>query len=190
MTTATDILDALDETTEDGDSVSIGQISDKLGHRGAGAALVVPAAIEWTPIGGIPGVPTFIALIIAIFAGQILWGRDDLWLPHWVGKRSVSADKMGKAVDKLRGIARWSDRHLGRHLTVLVDGPAPRLAALAVLGLCLTIPPLELLPFASSIPTGAIMLFGIAMVTRDGRVMAMAWAAFLGALVSVWWLWP
>jgi hypothetical protein len=113
-----------------------------------------------------------------------------MWLPGFLERRNISAEKLTNAVDKLRPAAEWSDRHLGKHLHLLTDEPAPRIVAVAILVLCALVPPLELVPFASSIPMGVIVLFGLALVTRDGRVMALAWAASAIALWAVWKLWP
>lgn len=190
MSKAGDILDALAETAEGRDRVDVGTITERVGDRGIGALLMVPAALELTPVGAVPGVPTAIALIISLFAVQVVLGRDRMWLPGFLERRTVAAAKLAGAADKLRPAARWSDRHLGTHLHLLVDPPAPRLAALAILGLCALVPPLELVPFASSIPMGTVVLFGLALLTRDGRVMALAWLAFGGALWGVWTLWP
>lgn len=187
---ATEMLDLLDEAAEGQDDVSIGRVRDHLGHRGIGTMVTLPAGIEVTPVGRIPGVPTLLALLIAIVAVQMLLARDDLWLPGFLERRSVSSRKLAAAVGWLRPAARWANRHLGRHLHLLIDDPAPRVVALAILTLCCTVPVLEFVPFASSIPMGAILLFGLALVTRDGRVMALAWSIFFAALWGLWRFWP
>lgn len=186
MTKTSDILDVLEGAAEGEDEVTVGRVNDHVGHRGIGALLMLPAALELTPVGAVPGVPTMLALIISLFAIQIAAGRDDMWLPGWIERRAVSSAKLGAAVRKLRPAAGWADRHLGRHLHVLVDPPAPRIVALAIVALCLTVPPLELVPFASSLPMGVILLFGLALLTRDGRVMALGWLAFAAAAVAMW----
>ncbi len=190
MTKATEILSALNDVAEGRSEVTLGHVNDQIGHRGTGALLAIPAALEITPIGGIPLVPSTLAFIVAIFAVQIAFGREDMWLPGFLERRNISAVKLTNAVDKLRPAAEWSDRHLGKHLHLLTDEPAPRIVAVAILVLCALVPPLELVPFASSIPMGVIVLFGLALVTRDGRVMALAWAASAIALWAVWKLWP
>lgn len=190
MAKATDILDALSAAADGRDEVTVGQINDSVGHRGTGALLMLPASLELTPLGAVPGVPTLLAVIVALFAAQIAASRREMWLPHWLETRHVGTDRLSSAVDRLRPAARWSDRHLGRHLHSLVDPPAPRLVAAAILALCLTVPPLELIPFASSLPMGTIVLFGLALLTGDGRVMALAWATFAAVLFGVWGLWP
>ena len=185
-----DIVSTLEGAGNDSDDVTLGEINDQVGHRGTAALLGIPAALELTPIGGIPGVPTIIALIIALFAVQILFGRKDMWLPGFLENRSISKQKLHTSLDKLRPAAKWSDRHLGDHLSILVHAPATRIVALAIILLCCTIPPLELLPFASSIPSGTILLFSLGLLTRDGRVIALAWLAFIAALWGIWALWP
>ncbi|WP_371153575.1 exopolysaccharide biosynthesis protein [Jannaschia sp. 2305UL9-9] len=190
MTKPSEILDTLQGLADDQDDVDVGSILSKLGHRSTGAMLALPAALELTPIGGIPGVPTVLATIVAIFAVQILFGRDCLWLPGFLSRRSVSSDKMSTAVSKMRPAAKWADRHLGQHMLFLIDGVAHNIAALAVLAFCATVPVLELVPFASSIPTSVIVLFGVALLTRDGRVMAAAWVASALAVVGLVMLWP
>ena len=52
----------------------------------------------------------------------------------------------------------------------------PRRAAAVVVALCCTVPPLELIPFASSAPMLAIAAFGLAILVRDGLLMLVALA--------------
>lgn len=184
-----DILDSLSELAERQDRVSIGDVVERLGHRSYGPFLLVPALIELSPLGGIPGLPTFLALIIVLSAVQMLVGRKHLWLPGFIERRAVSGKKLHKATDKLRGVARFLDRWFHGRLSVLTGGPIPRLAAALVIVLACTVPPLELVPFASSAPMIAIAAFGLALLVRDGLLMLIASLLALGALgVGVWML--
>ena len=169
-----DILDRLRQLADTRDKVSIGDILDCIGDRSYGPALLVPALIEISPIGGIPGVPTFLAVIIAIPAGQLLWGKEHLWLPAILQRRSVSGKTMHEAADKLDGVARWMDKWFHGRMPALVRQPFPRIAAALVLLLCLTVPPLEFIPFASTAPMAAIAAFGLALLVRDGLLMLIA----------------
>ncbi|HSJ79451.1 MAG TPA: exopolysaccharide biosynthesis protein, partial [Erythrobacter sp.] len=67
-----DILDMLRRTADQHDRVTIGNILDAIGDRSYGPALLIPALIEITPIGAIPGVPSFLALFIVLVAVQLL----------------------------------------------------------------------------------------------------------------------
>lgn len=177
-----DILDTLDDLAGRDEQVRIGDVSEALGQRSYGPFLLVPALLEISPIGGIPGLPTALAAIIILFAAQMLLGRRHLWLPQFVTCRSIKADSVGKGADKLRGLARFLDRWFHGRLTPLTKGLWVRIAAGCVIVLALTVPPLELLPFASTAPMAAIAAFGVALLVRDGALMV---AAFFAAGVAL-----
>jgi len=176
-----DILDCLDDVAKEHNEVSIGDVLDAIGNRSYGPFILVPALIVVTPIGGIPGVPTFFSAIIALIAVQILFGRDHIWLPGFVRNRSVSADKVEKSSEKLRRIAGFLDKWFHGRMESLTGGPAVKVAALLVIGLCALTPPLELLPFAAAAPMAAIAAFGLALMVRDGLLMLIAIALSLAA---------
>jgi hypothetical protein len=184
-----DILDRLHEVGEKNDRVTIGDMTEAFGSRSYGPFLLVPALIEESPLGAIPGVPTAIALVIALFAVQMLFGARQMWLPGLVKRRSLSAEKVEKASDKLRPLARFTDRWFHGRLPWMTQGPAVQVAAVAVLALCATVPPLELLPFASTAPMLAIAAFGLALLVRDGVLMIVASVLALGAVgIGLGWL--
>lgn len=180
--TLTDILDGLEEAAGDADRVSVDDAMERLGHRGFGPFLLLPALLEMSPFGAIPGVPTFLAAIIAVAAVQIVAGRTHLWLPGVLERRTLSAKRVKQAVDAARPVAKRFDRWFKARVPVLAGRPARRAAALAALGLCLTVPPLELVPLASTAPMAAIAAFGFAMMVRDGLVMAIGFVLTLAAL--------
>ncbi|AKM10687.1 exopolysaccharide biosynthesis protein [Croceicoccus naphthovorans] len=176
-----EILDCLDEVADEHDKVSVGDVLDAIGSRSYGPFLLIPALLEITPVGAIPGVPTFLAVIIAIIALQMLFGRKHIWLPGFIRHRSVSADKVEKSSHKLRKIAAFLDKWFHGRLKALTHGVPVRIAALLIIGLCATVPPLEVLPFASSGPMLAIAAFGLGLMVRDGLLMLIATALSLGA---------
>lgn len=170
-----EILDKLEEAA-DGERLSVEDIREALGAKGFAPFLIVPPLIEISPIGGIPGVPTALAAIIILFAAQILAGRDDLWLPGFVERRSMKAERMRTAVGKLRPVGDRLDRWFHGRLRPLTRGAWPRIAAGIIILFALTVPPLELLPFASTVPMAAILLFGLAILVHDGLLMLVALA--------------
>lgn len=184
--TVAEILDELDRAAEGVVRVSIGDVVERLGDRGFGPFLLIPALIEVSPIGGIPGLPTLLAIIIAIVAVQMLIGRDHLWLPQFIQKRSVRAGRLEKAVERLRPLQRWLDRWFHGRLSLLVRGPFRTLAAAIVVLACLTVPFLEVFPFASTIPMAVIIAFGLAITVRDGALMAFAFAGVVGGAYALW----
>jgi hypothetical protein len=185
MREATDMMDELDRLADERARPSVGDVVERLGRRSVGALITLPALLEITPVGGIPGVPTILATIIAILAAQIAIGRDHLWLPGVLDRRNASCQRIKASVEKLRPIARWADDHLGAHIHVLMHSPAQRFVALAIIGLCLIVPPLELVPFASTIPMGTIAIFGLGLMFQDGRLILLGWIATVAAVIGL-----
>lgn len=165
------VLDTLDEIADNEDDVTVGDVTDALGGRGFGPLITLPALLILTPLGGIPMVPTLMAVIIALFAVQLVMRKDALWLPDMLRSRGVANQKVKQATDKLRGTAKWLDRTFGDRLVALTRPPAPMLVALVILLLCALVPPSEIVPFAALLPMGAIALLGLALTLRDGALV-------------------
>lgn len=177
---AEDLIDELEEAASDEEEVTVGDLLDELGRRSYAPFLMLPPIIEFSPLGGIPGVPTAVASVIALFAVQIVMGKDHLWMPEVVQNRTIKGKTLCKAIEKVRGAAQWLDEHTGERLTGLTTPLAQRLAGVATLLLCCVVPPLELVPFASSAPMAAIALFGLAILARDGVLMLFGLVGTLG----------
>ena len=178
-----EILDRFDELAQQGTRVAVADLVDAVGTRSYGPFLVVPALIELSPVGGVPGVPTALAAVVVLFAAQMLFGRRRLWMPGWVARRSLGAQRLARLVAAVRPMAQRMDRWFHGRLRALTSGIGLRVAALACIALALLVPPLELFPFASSAPMGAIALIGLALLVRDGVLMI---AASLLAGLAVW----
>lgn len=177
-----EVLGELDELAAENPRVCIGDVLDDFGRRSFGVFLLLPPLIELTPIGGVPGVPSFLALIVAITAIQLLLGKDHVWLPAFIQNRSVSGRRLHRALMKLRGAAHWLDERSHKRFKALTQGVWVQIAALVAIALCALVPPLELIPFASTVgllPSAAI---GLALIVRDGVLMALALALGVAAI--------
>lgn len=170
----TEVLAELDDLAAAQPQVCVGDVLDDFGARSFGPFIMLPALLESTPIGWLPGMPSFLALIVAITAVQLFLGRDHVWMPQFIQRRAVSGRRLHKAVIKLRGIAKWLDGHSHGRLQVLTQGLAIKAVAVVIIALCLTVPPLEFVPFASSAPLLVIAVLGLALTVRDGVLMLMA----------------
>lgn len=78
------LLDELESTSDGTGSVSVEELVGAIGDRSFGPFLLVPALIALTPLGGIPGLPTFLALVVILVAAQLLLGMRRFWLPHFI----------------------------------------------------------------------------------------------------------
>lgn len=168
-----DVLDKLHELADQGD-VEVGHMTEAFGSRSYGPFLIIPPLIDISPVGGIPGLPTVLGAIIFLAAAQIALGRKHLWLPGFIARRKIPADKARKVADKSRGLARFLDRWFHGRLPALTSGPFVRIAGVLIMLLTFTVPPLELLPFATTAPMAAILAFGLALLVRDGVLMIVA----------------
>ncbi|ODP37186.1 exopolysaccharide biosynthesis protein [Sphingomonas turrisvirgatae] len=169
-----DILDRIDDIARSEEKVCLGRMVEALGNRSYGPFLLIPALIDVTPVGSIPGLPTLLGAVIVLVSAQILFGRKHLWLPGFLSRRGLSAEKACKATHKLRGVARFLDRWFHGRYPRLTQGMFVKLAAACCIILALTVPPLELLPFATTAPMAAIAAFGLALLVRDGLLMIIA----------------
>jgi hypothetical protein len=181
-----DVLDRLRELGEQAGEgkAKLGDAVEAMGHRAYGPFFIVLPMIEISPAGGIPGLPTVLAAIIALLAAQLLFGRKHLWLPGFLAKRGVEGAKLVKVADRMRPLGERLDRWFHGRMPALTKGPMVRVAAVAIILLCASVPPLELLPFASTAPMAAILAFGIALLVRDGLVMLIACAASAAAVAG------
>ena len=84
------ILERLTEIGDEKDRASIGNIVEAFGSRSYGPVLLVPALIGISPVGGIPGVPTFLALTLLLIAvyGLVLLAvvLCGLLLARWISR--------------------------------------------------------------------------------------------------------
>jgi hypothetical protein len=184
-----EILDCLDELSRQSERVSVGAVVESFGNRSYGPVLIVPMLLDWTPLSGFPGVESFLALTAALVAAQMMLGRKHLWLPGFIARRSIASPKLRVAAARTRGVARFMDRHFHGRLKRLTHAPFSRIAAGFVIVICLTVPPLDLIPFGGSGAMIAIAVFGLAILVRDGVLMIVALALGVGALalgVALW----
>lgn len=183
---AQDLEDLLRELRKaadgNGPKVSVEEIMEAVGHRSFGPLLLLAGLLGMTPVSAVPGVPSMIALITLLVASQLLIGRDTFWLPKFLLKRTVKADKLQKTVRVAAKPARVVDRMVRPRLQALTGPVADRIVALVCVILALAVPPLEFLPFVAFIPSAAIASFGLGLIARDGLLVLIAFAISAGAL--------
>ena len=183
---AQDLEDLLREIRKaadgNGPKVSVEQIMDAVGHRSFGPLLLLAGLLGMTPVSAVPGVPSMIALITLLVASQMLIGRDAFWLPKFLLKRTVKADRLQKSVRVAEKPARVVDRLVRPRLQPLTGPVADRVVALVCVILALAVPPLEFLPFVAFVPSAAIATFGLGLIARDGLLVLLAFAISAGAL--------
>ncbi|MEX0607473.1 MAG: exopolysaccharide biosynthesis protein [Halofilum sp. (in: g-proteobacteria)] len=182
----TQLLDRIGEVASQRERVSLGDLIARLGERSFGPLLLLAGLITLAPlIGDIPGVPTLLALIVLLVAGQLLLGRDRMWLPGWLLERSITRDKIERSLGWLRRPARGIDRMLRPRLTLLAGGIGGRAIALACIVIAIAMPPMELVPFSANGAGIALTAFGLALIAKDGLLSLLAFITTFGTLGAV-----
>jgi len=167
----------------DGDEITVGRLLDMFGDRSFGPVIMLLGLLVTVPpLGGIPGLPVIVGLIILLFSLQIVFGARHVWMPEFIQKRGIACDKLEEAGDWVKPWLKRIDRMITKRLIWATGEIATHAAAIAVSLLALLMIPLELVPFAVAAPGVAIVLFGLALVARDGALML---AGFAGAAGTV-----
>lgn len=181
-----DLLDSIEDAARGKDRVSTRVVVHAVGERSFGALLVIPGLVTLAPIiGDIPGVPTLMALLVALVAVQMLFGRQHFWLPAWLLNRSVAHDKVSRVIGWLRPVARFLDRISKGRLTAITHGAGVRLIALACAMIAAAMPPMEIIPFSANAAGAALTLFGLALIAHDGLLAWLGLAVSGGAMALV-----
>lgn len=168
-----------------GRRVAVHEMSVILNNRGFGALLLLPCIIELLPTGSIPGVPSMCAIIIILLAMQVLMGRRHPWVPDRIKNMTFNHEKIENGLDKAQPYIKWLDRQARPRWTFMASHKAEQVAALMIIALACTFFPLELVPFASSIPSFTIAMFAIGFLTKDGLLLLMAWMMSVVASIGI-----
>jgi len=177
-------LDALAATRE---RLTVDEMITVVGQRSFGPLLLLAGLIVTSPLSGIPGVPTVTALTVLLVAGQLLAGRHHLWLPQWLLTFSLPAAQARPAFRRLQRPAAWVDRLIRPRLTALTAGTGNRFLAGVCILVAVSMPPLELFPFAATTAGVLITLLSLAIIANDGllALIALVLAGLILGMVAV-----
>jgi hypothetical protein len=178
------LLDQIGKAAPGEDRVALSDIVEVFGRRSFGPLLLIAGLVAISPVGDIPGVPTLMAIFVALISGQLLLGRSCFWLPKWLLNRSLPRGTLQTSLRWLRPPAGFVDRLLRRRMTIFTDGLAVIAIALACVVVALCMPPLEFVPFTGTVAGLALCGFGSALTAHDGLV-ALVTLVFTSAAFGV-----
>jgi hypothetical protein len=176
-----EVLNRIEAAAANRAHISIEEMMNAVGHRTFGPLVLLVGLILITPLSGVPGMPTLMGLLVLLTLGQLLVGREHFWLPRWLVQRQIPQQKLVRGLTMLRPAARRVDSVIRPRLTPLASGPGLYVMALACILISLVMPVTELVLFSSSIAGLILMVFGLAMISRDGLVALLAWGLMLTA---------
>lgn len=186
MSDSQPLVTIIDETcaAATGESTTVAEALDGLGHMSHAALVLLPALVVVTPLSGIPGLSSLLGITIGLVSLQMIAGRRRLWLPKWILRQEVGSRKLVRTLRSLRKPAGFADRLTRERLSWLVRPPARLLLQVLCMICGFAMPFLEVFPFSSSILGGAIAAFATAILARDGLLAAIG-LVLAGATVTV-----
>lgn len=166
---------------EDGpDRLSFTELAKQLHARAWGGLLVIFAAINVIPLP--PGASIFFAIPLIIVTTQMAFGRASPWFPARIDRRGVTKHDLSRLIEKMEWLEVRVERMFRPRLAVLTGPTASRLIGIV----CFILALLTTLPIVHVAPAAVIVLFGLALIYRDGvLVIAAAVAGLVGAATAI-----
>jgi hypothetical protein len=159
--------------------LSFSDLAARLEARAWGGLLFIFAAINVLPLP--PGTSVFFAIPLLIVSAQMVIGRASPWFPARIDRRGVTKQLLGKIIEKMGWLEVRIERIFKPRLERLTGLTAARIIGLIcfVLALVAAIP----IPLFHVAPAAAILLFGLALIYRDGALVIVAAAAAVLSIV-------
>lgn len=134
------------------------------------------------PTAFIPGVAGIVSGPLVVLVGvQLLFGRNEPWLPRFLGRRGPHRRAMVTFRDRLGPWLSRLERVVKPRAQVLLDHPVASAFTglnLILLGLLLSLP----IPFTNILFAVLLLVFALALLERDGRLLAVSWVASVLAI--------
>ncbi|MCM2374993.1 exopolysaccharide biosynthesis protein [Aporhodopirellula aestuarii] len=170
-----DILDEIDHAADQHDPLTLGDVMDILGQQTfAPLLLLIGLTLSVPGPADIPGVPVALGLLVIIVAAQIVMHRKHLWIPQWMERQKVKAERAGKMVSWARKPARWLDHVTKPRWEWLINHAGKIMIAIACILIAMTTPVLEFVPFSANVAGAAIAAFAVALLAKDGLLASLA----------------
>lgn len=177
-------------SAQEGEKVAIGDLVNALRNRAFGILFLIFGIPNCIPMP--PGIPVICGIILGLIGLQMALGRQELWLPEKIAKRTFSRSMLEAIVTRSRPyIERFESFSRPRYEAFA--GPTARRvvgATVVLLGIVLLLP----IPFFGNLPPGfAVCVFGLGLVERDGLVILAGFGAtVLGLIITAlmsWAIW-
>lgn len=166
--------------------LTMDELVSTFGERGFGALLLMLGLIS-AVIGVIPGTTTLLGVPILIIGVQLLFRRDELWLPGWILKRDLPRSAFAEAAAKVRVRLERVERFSKPRLAFMSTDLSEALIGLA----CITWAAVLMLPLIgfNLFPSLIVAAFGFGLMQRDGVMMLVGWVGSAGMGIFTWLVW-
>jgi hypothetical protein len=163
--------------------ISVGEIIDGLGARAFGLAALVFALPSCVPMP--PGVPTVVGFALLIVSVQMVIGRNELWLPGFLSKRTFPRIPLVTALENVQPHLQAVERIARPRLLLLTGRAGTVLIGLVVLVMAVVLI-LPLPPGGNFPPALACAVLGMGLAERDGVIVLLGLVTSIGAMIAAW----
>jgi hypothetical protein len=171
------LSERLQQIAEQGgpERISLSELAQQLHSRVWGGLLVILAAINVIPLP--PGTNTVIAIPLVLISAQMAFGRKSPWFPGRIDRRGITKAELQQLITKMWAFEARVERIFRPRLGRLTGPTATRAIGL----FCMVLSVIAGLPILMihNAPAIAIVLFGLALIYRDGVLV------ILGAIAAV-----
>ena len=164
----------------------LGELVNAFGERGFGAMMVFLGLLN-ALASPIPGSTTVLGAPLMLICIQLLFRRDQLWLPKWALKSSLPREEYRKVVIRVQKPLRAIERISKPRWLLLTNEVSEVLIGLV----CCVLTLIVMLPIfgGNLFPSLFVALFGFGLMQRDGMAVAVAWTGVAGFSAFVWLAW-
>lgn len=154
------------------DSVRLGDIIDRFGHRAFGSLMFVFAIPNLLPLP--PGSSTVLGAPLLLLAPQVAIGIHAPWLPKGVDDRTISGADLTKAFSRLLPWVERIERVSRPRMAFMFGSVGDRLigAVCSLLAFVLILP----IPLGNLLPALTIGVLGFSLLQRDGLFAMIGYA--------------
>ena len=164
------------------DHVTLGWVLARLDERSFGLLMLLLGLIAL-----VPGLSTFIGLLLTVPAVQMMLARHSPVLPRFVAERRIQTRRLASLIRRMLPALRWIEK------LIRPRWPTPFEATKRVVGgiiLLLSLTLVAPIPLSHVIPSFAIMLLAFAYLEEDGIMLCIALVIAVSSLAvtaaTVW----
>jgi hypothetical protein len=163
-------------------TLPLADLLDAFSERAFGLFLLLAILPAFLPLPA--GAGAVSGPLVSLAGLQLLAQAEHPWLPRWLQRRPVSTASLDRFRARLARPLAWLERVSRPRWPGMIDHPAAKAVSgllLVVLGGLLALPiPLTNYPFGL-----VLLVFAVALIERDGRTMALAWALGVAEVLVV-----
>jgi hypothetical protein len=145
--------------------VTIGDLVHVMRDRAFGALMIVLALPNVLPV-ALPGLSAILGTPLIFIAAQLMFGRTEPWLPHFVAKRGLPRDGFVRLVNRMMPHLERAEAYLKPRWPLLTS----RTGEMAIGAVCFGFAFIIALPvpLGNVVPGIAVSLLSLGLVAKDG----------------------